>query len=65
MDCNNFFVVAITPNCNEFVVIATIVSVVIDLFSCSVMCRNHVKYRHDNLKKKHIEHVTEDKIMLL
>ena len=32
MDCNNFFVVAITPNCNEFVVIATIFSVVIDLF---------------------------------
>ena len=57
-DYNNFFVVAITPNCNDFVVIATIFSVVIDIFSCSVMCRNHVKYRHVNLKKKHIEHVT-------
>ena len=33
--CNNFFAVAITPYCNDFVVIATIFSVVIDLFSCS------------------------------
>ena len=46
--CNNFFVVAITPYCNDFVVIATIFSVVIDLFSCSVMCLNHVKYTHVN-----------------
>ena len=46
--CNNFFVVAITPYCNDFVVIATIYSVVIDLFSCSVMCPNHVKYTHVN-----------------
>ena len=45
---NNFFVVAITPNCNDFVVIATMFSVVIDLFSCSVMCRNHAKYRQVN-----------------
>ena len=64
-DYNNFFVVAKTPNCNDFVVIATIFSVVIYLFSCSVMCRNHVKYRHVNSKKKHIEHMTEYKIMLL
>ena len=35
MACNNFFVVAIIPYCNDFVVIATIFSVVIDLFSCS------------------------------
>ena len=46
--CNNFFVVAITPYCKDFVVIATIFSVVIDLFSCSLMCLNHVKYRHVN-----------------
>ena len=46
--CNNFFVVAITPYCNDFVVIATIFSIVIDLFSCSVICLNHVKYRHVN-----------------
>ena len=46
--CNNFYVVAITPYCNDFVVIATIFSVVIDLFSCSLMCLNHVKYRHVN-----------------
>ena len=46
--CNNFFVVAITPYCNDFVVIATIFSIVIDLFSCSVMCLNHVKYTHVN-----------------
>ena len=45
---NGFFVVAITPYYNDFVVIATIFSVVIDLFSCSVMCLNHVKYRHVN-----------------
>ena len=46
--CNNFFVVAITLYCNDFVVIATIFSIVIDLFSCSVICLNHVKYRHIN-----------------
>ena len=46
--CNNFFVVAITSYCNDFVVIAMIYSVVIDLFSCSVMCPNHVKYTHVN-----------------
>ena len=45
---DNFFVVAITPYRNDFVVIATIFSIVIDLFSCSVMCLNHVKYRHVN-----------------
>ena len=45
---NNFFVVAITPYCNDFVVIAMNFSVVIDLFSCSVMCLNNVKYRHVN-----------------
>ena len=49
MACNNFFVVAITPYSKDFVVIATIFSTVIDLFSCSVMCVNHVKYRHVNL----------------
>ena len=48
MDCNNFFVVAVTPYCNDFVVIATIFSVVICHFSCSVMCLNHVEYRHVN-----------------
>ena len=63
--CNNFFVVAITPYCNDFVVIATIFSVVIDLFSCSLMCLNHVKYRHVNPEKKRTEHMTEYKIMLL
>ena len=63
--CNNFFVVAITPYCNDFVAIAKIFSVVIDLFSGSVMCLNHVKYRHVNPKKKHTEHVTKCKIMLL
>ena len=46
--CNNFFVVGITPYYNDFLVIATIFSVVIDLFSCSVMCLTHVKYRHVN-----------------
>ena len=45
---NNFFVFAITPYCKYFVVIATISSVVIGIFSCSVMCVNHVKYRHAN-----------------
>ena len=45
---NDFFVVAITPYYNDFVVIATIFSVVIDLFSCSVMCLNRVKYRQIN-----------------
>ena len=48
MACNNFFVVATTPYWNEFLVIATIFSVVIDLLSCSVMCLNHVKYGHVN-----------------
>ena len=46
---NNFFVVAITPYSKDFVVIATVFSTAIDLFSCSVMCVNHVKYRHVNL----------------
>ena len=41
---NNFFDIAITLSCNGFVVIATIISVVIDLFSFSVMCLNPVKY---------------------
>ena len=45
---NKFFVVAVTPYCNDFVVIATIFSVVVVLFSCSVMCLNHVEYRHVN-----------------
>ena len=63
--CNNFFVVAITPYCNDFVVIATIYSVVIDLFSCSVMCPNHVKYTHVNSQHKHTKHMTKYKIMLL
>ena len=49
MACNNIFVVAITPYCKDFVVIATIFSTVIHLFSCSVMCVNHVKDRHVNL----------------
>ena len=62
--CNNFFVVAITPYCNDFVVIAKIFSVVIDILSGSVMCLNHVKYRHVNPKKKHTEHMIEHKIML-
>ena len=62
---NNYFVVAVTPCCNDFVVIATIFSVVIVLFSCSVMCLNHVEYRHVNSEKKHIEHMTEYKIMIL
>ena len=62
--CNNFFVVAITHYCNDFVVIATIITVVIEIFSCSVMCLNHVKYRHVNALKKHIEHMTEYKIRL-
>ena len=66
MACNNFFVVAITPYCNDFVVIATIFSVVIYLFSCSeIMCLNHVKYRHVNYYKKYIEHKIEYKIMIL
>ena len=63
--CNNFFVIVITPYCNDFVVIEKIFSVVIDLFSCSVMCLNHVKYGHVNPKKKHTKHKTEYKIMLL
>ena len=63
--CNNFFVVATAPYCKDFVLIATICSVVINLFSCGVMCLNHVKYRHVNSKKKHTEHMTEYKIMLL
>ena len=62
---NNFFVLTIAPYCNDFVVIATIFSVVIDLFSCRVMCLNHVKYRQINSLKKHIEHMTEYKVMLL
>ena len=62
---NNFFVVAVTPYCNDFVVIATISSVVIVLFSCSVMCLNHVEYRHVNSLKKRIEYMTEYKIMIL
>ena len=45
----NLFVVAIKPYCNDFVVVTMIFSVVTDLFSCSVMCLNHVKYRHVNL----------------
>ena len=63
--CNNFFVVAITPDCNDFVVVATIFSVVIDLLSCSAMCLNHVKYTHVNSWNKHTEHMIEYKIMLL
>ena len=63
--CNNFFVVAITPDCNDFVVVATIFFVVIDLLSCSVMCLNHVKYTHVNSWNKHTEHMIEYKIMLL
>ena len=43
-----FFVVALTPYCTDFVVIATIFSVVMVLFSCSVRCINHVEYRHVN-----------------
>ena len=46
--CKTFFVVAITPYCKDFVVIATIITVAIELFSCSVMCLNNVKYRHVN-----------------
>ena len=46
--CNNFFVVAVTPYCNDFEVIATNFSVVIVLFSCSVRCLNYVEYRHVN-----------------
>ena len=34
---NNFFDIAITPYCNDFVVIATIFSIVIGIFSCSVI----------------------------
>ena len=45
---NNFLVVAVTPYCNDFVVIGTIFSIVIVLFSYSVMCLNHVEYRHVN-----------------
>ena len=63
--CKTFFVVAITPYCKDFVVIATIITVAIELFSCSVMCLNNVKYRHINSYKKHTEHTTEYKIMLL
>ena len=48
MACKKFFVVAITPHCKEFVVIAMIITVVIKLFSRSVMFLNHVKYRHVN-----------------
>ena len=47
--CNNFFVVAISPYCKDFVVIVTVFSAVIDLFSWSVMCLYHVKHRHVNL----------------
>ena len=46
--CSNFFVIAITPYCNDFVVIAAIFSVVIYLFPCSIMCLNHVKSTHIN-----------------
>ena len=46
--CNNFFVVEITSYSKDFVVIATIITVVIELFSHSVMFLNHVKYRHVN-----------------
>ena len=49
MACNKFFVVGITHYFKEFVVIATIITVVNELFSCSFMCLNHVKYRHVNL----------------
>ena len=63
--CNNLFVVAITPYCNDFVVIAKIFSVVIDIHFGSVMCLNHVKHRHVNSKKKHTEHMAKYKIMLL
>ena len=62
---NNYFVIAITPYCKDFVVIATTISVVIELFCCRVMCPNHVKYRHVNSLKKHTEHMIEYKIMLL
>ena len=51
--CNNFFVIAITPYCNDFVVIEKVFSVVIDIFSFSVLYLNHVKYGHVNPKKKH------------
>ena len=47
--CNNFFAIAITPYSKDFVVIATIITIVIEIFSCSVMCLNHVKYRYVNL----------------
>ena len=46
--CNNFFVDAVTPYCTDFVVIATIFSVVIVHFSFSVRCLNHVESRHVN-----------------
>ena len=45
---NDIFFVAVTPYCTDFVVIATIFSVVIVLFSCSVRCLNHLEYRHVN-----------------
>ena len=61
---NNFFVVAIAPYCKDFVLTAMIFSIVINLFSCGVICLNHVKYRHVNALKKHIEHMTEYKIRL-
>ena len=48
MACNNFFVVGITSYSKDFVVIATIIAVVIELSSRSVMFLNHVKYRHVN-----------------
>ena len=46
--CNNFFVVATAPYCKDFVLMAMIFSVVVNLFSCGVMCLNHAKYRHVN-----------------
>ena len=45
MACNNFFNVAITPYCNDFVVIATIFPVVTSLFSYSA-CKLQHKLRH-------------------
>ena len=43
-----FIVIVITLYCNKFLVIASIFSVVIDLFSSGVMCPNHLKYGHIN-----------------
>ena len=42
------FVIATAPYCKDFILIATIFSVVINLYSCGVLCLNHVKYRHVN-----------------